>query len=414
MKTSNSLATLLMLVIAAMLALYLGYYAWDTFQNPFSTTLAYQFTVSDSAPADGYLVREELVLPGQSGILDLSRSEGEKVGSGRVVARVYRNTQAQQDQAELQRLQMEIELLQYAAAQGEESLSAARLDEEIITSMAQLRACTAGGGYARLDRRVMEVKSAVLKREYTFGDSLSASDLTERAAQLSAQAEQLRSQSSGAVNRVLAPVSGVFSSRVDGYEAVLTPETVFDLTPSAIDRLDDQEARVSDSIPGKLITSNTWYFVTPVPADVARRLSQGRAAVVRFSGELSQDVSMTVERIGQEENGRCAVVFSSDRYLSQTTLLRHQSAEIIFESQTGLRVPKAALRMWTFETEEGPSEQMGVYVITGGRAEFKPVEILMAGSDFYVVRTVSTGRTAFRAGDQVIVNAVGLYPNMPL
>ena len=44
----------------------------------------------------------------------------------------------------------------------------------------------------------------------------------------------------------------------------------------------------------------------------------------------------------------------------------------------------------------------------------KQVEILMAGSDFYVVHTVASGKTALRAGDQVIVNAVGLYPNMPL
>jgi len=415
MKTSNSLATVVMLVFAAMLALYLGYYAWDTFQNPFSTTLAYQFTVSDSAAADGYIAREELVLPGQSGILDLSRSEGEKVGAGLVVARTYRNTQAQQDQAEVQRLQLEVELLEHAAAGGGgESLSAARLDEEIIESIAQLRSCTAGGSYARLDRRVMEVKSAVLKREYTFGDNLSASDLTARAAELSAQAEQLRSQSSGAVGRVTAPKAGVFSSQVDGYESILTPETVFDLTPSDLDRLDGQGSRASESIPGKLITSNTWYFAAAVPTETAQRLTEGRAATLRFSGEFSQDVPMTVEKIGQEQDGRCAVVFSTDRYLSQTTLLRHQTAEIIFESQTGLRVPKAALRMWTFETEDGPREQTGVYVITGGRAEFKQVEILMAGSDFYVVRTVSTGRTAFRAGDQVIVHAVGLYPNMPL
>ena len=148
--------------------------------------------------------------------------------------------------------------------------------------------------------------------------------------------------------------------------------------------------------------------------DTAKRLTEGRTATVRFSGEFNQDVPMVVERISQEENGRCAVVFSSDRYLSQTTLLRQQTAELIFRSQSGLRVPKAALRMWTFSTEDGPEERMGVYVITGGRAEFKPVEILMAGSDFYVVRTVNAGKIAFRAGDQVIVNAVGLYPNMPL
>ena len=250
MKTSNSLATLVMLVISAMLALYLGYYAWNTFQNPFSTTLAYQFTVSDSAPADGYLVREEVVLPGQSGILDLSRSEGEKVGAGQAVARVYRNTQAQEDFSEIQRLQLEIELLEYAASQGVEYLSAAKLDAEIIKSMAQLRACTAGGGYAQLDRRVMEVKSSVLKREYTFGDDLSADDLTDRAAMLTAQVQRLRTQSSNTVSRVLAPQAGVFSSRVDGYESILTPDTALSLTPSALDRLDGQGSPVSDSVPG--------------------------------------------------------------------------------------------------------------------------------------------------------------------
>lgn len=414
MKTSNSLATLVMLVIAGMLAMYLGYYAWDTFQNPFSTTLAYQFTVSDSAPADGYIVREELVLPGHSGILELSRDEGEKVGANQVVARVYRNAKAQQDQAEIQRLQLEIELLQSAAAGGGEYLSAAKLDEEIITSMAQLRSCAASGGFTHLDRHVMQVKSTVLKREYTFGDDLSASDLTDRAAQLSQQIFQLRSQSSGAVTQVLAPVSGVFSSRVDGYETLLTAEYALSLTPSALDQLDGQGARASDSVPGKLITSNTWYFAAALPVDTAKRLTEGYTATVRFSGEFNQDVPMVVERIGQEENGRCAVVFSSDRYLNQTTLLRQQTAELIFRSQSGLRVPKAALRMWTFNTEDGPEERMGVYVITGGRAEFKPVEILMSGSDFYVVRTVNAGKAAFRAGDQVIVNAVGLYPNMPL
>lgn len=96
------------------------------------------------------------------------------------------------------------------------------------------------------------------------------------------------------------------------------------------------------------------------------------------------------------------VVLSSNRYLSQITLLRGQTVELIFGSSSGLRIPKAALRMVTQEStdpETGETVQtnlVGVYTLVGGRAEFKPVEILTEESDFYVglPRHRGTGRPA--------------------
>ena len=52
---------------------------------------------------------------------------------------------------------------------------------------------------------------------------------------------------------------------------------------------------------------------------------------------------------------------------------------------------------------------VGVYTLVGGRAEFKPVEILTEESDFYVVSPATEGRAVLRAGDEVIVRATGLY-----
>ena len=77
MKQGKSVITLVMVLIAGALAIYFGYYVFDTFNDPFTTTLAYSYTVNDSAEADGLLVREERVLPGQAGILDVTRTEGE-------------------------------------------------------------------------------------------------------------------------------------------------------------------------------------------------------------------------------------------------------------------------------------------------------------------------------------------------
>ena len=54
--------------------------------------------------------------------------------------------------------------------------SAARLDEDILQSVVQLRASTALGDYSELEEQVLEVKSSVLKRGYTYGDGLTAAD----------------------------------------------------------------------------------------------------------------------------------------------------------------------------------------------------------------------------------------------
>ena len=114
------------------------------------------------------------------------------------------------------------------------------------------------------------------------------------------------------------------------------------------------------------------------------------------------------------------MAFSSNRYLTLTTLLRHQTVELIFDSWSGLRVPKEALRLVKFPaqgTEEGsgsqaPEEKMGVYALTNGRSEFKEAEIIHEGGDYYVVRPVGSGRKVLRAGDTVITHGTGLQDGL--
>ena len=55
MKQGQSVITLVMVLIAGALAIYFGYYVFDTLNDPFTTTLAYSYTVNDSVEADGLL-----------------------------------------------------------------------------------------------------------------------------------------------------------------------------------------------------------------------------------------------------------------------------------------------------------------------------------------------------------------------
>ena len=114
MTQGKSLITFVMASLAVALAIYFGVYVFNTLNDPYRTTTAYAYTALDSAEADGLLIREEQVIPGEGGIADVVRGEGEKVGVGQTVALVYQTEQAQADQAELEALEKEISLLETA------------------------------------------------------------------------------------------------------------------------------------------------------------------------------------------------------------------------------------------------------------------------------------------------------------
>ena len=414
MKQGKVVITFAMAAIAVALVIYFGFYVAKVFSEPYTTALAYTYTSNDSAEAVGILVRQETVLPAQTGIVDVTRSEGEKVGVGQSVAQVYRDSQAQTNQADLEALADQIQLLEYSSDGGGVD-SAAKLDENILQAVTALHAASGVGDYNQLEDQARTLKSTVLKRGYVYGNGLGSEELTQKLNDLKSQYAALKQQTSSSTSSVRAPQSGVFSTLVDGYETAVTPQTVFQLTPSSLSALLAGQGKESGGGMGKLITSTRWYFAAALPVSVAERLKEGSTATLRFSGDFDQDIDMRVDQIGEAEGDKSVVVFSTDRYLSQTTLLRQQTAELIFNSWSGLRIPKQALRMEksTYTDKETGQEvqnnRLGVYALLGGRAEFKTVEVVTEGDDYYVVRSTTDESDALRAGDEVIVRATELY-----
>ena len=78
-------------------------------------------------------------------------------------------------------------------------------------------------------------------------------------------------------------------------------------------------------------------------------------------------------------------------------------------------MPKAAVRIQTStQTDEETGETTeinttGVYAVVAGQMEFKPVNILAEGSDFYVVQPAQESSRALRSGDEIVVQGTELY-----
>ena len=194
--------------------------------------------------------------------------------------------------------------------------------------------------------------------------------------------------------------SGFFSGTVDGFESVLTVDALQKLTLAQLQSLEPEE--VPETAIGKIIPSSTWYYVTSVPASLLQDVRKGDAVPVTFASVSNDNLTMTVERLGDEENGQQLLVLSCDRYMQDMTLLREQSADVVFSSYSGLRVPKDAIRV----TDD---QRTGVYILEGSAAVWKYVTLLHDNGESYVVELDKSSTDNLWPGDEIIVGGRDLY-----
>ena len=416
MKNSSIGTKLLLAAVTLAVLLYFGIQATRYFDDPLTTTLAYTYQVDKSMSLSGYVVRQEQVLPDDSsGLLRLQRAEGERVSSGGVVATVYADQASLDRQNQMDALQTQIDQLQYAEEAALASEVSLKLDTQIMQNILDLRKALTADRLDAAESAGSDLRSLVLKRDYTYTDT---EDLSGQIAELQSQLKTLRSQSASSVRRITAPEAGLYSAVVDGYETVLTPAALETMTPSQLSAVKPDESVSSQT--GKLILGDTWYYAAVVTSEEAAAMKEQGTLTLRFAKSVQRDLSVTVSSVSAEENGKVVVVLRGTTYLSQLTLLRQQSAEIIVSTISGLRVPKEALRAEKIAVDEDGNrtvtEETGIYCVVGAEARFKPVEVVYNGEGYVLVRstlgedvTDAQEKTRLRPGDEVILSAADLY-----
>ena len=300
MNRSSFVSKLFTPVITLLVLAYFGYQIYGYVSDPFSTTLAYTYQVEDTVDISGYVVRQEQVLTGDAGgLMRLRKNEGERVGTGGAVATVYADQASLDRQNEIETLNNRIEQLEYA----QESMLGAevtlKLDSQIARSLLDYRTVVAAGRLDAAESRGQELRSLVLKRDYTYSGT---EDLSGQLQELKNQLKTLRSQAANSVKTIRSPRSGLFSAVVDGYESVLTPDSLSALTPSALNKLSPAEIPANT---GKLILGDNWYYVGVVSAQEAQtlqtrqnRLRTGESLSLRFTKNVDRDLSVTLLSVG--------------------------------------------------------------------------------------------------------------------
>ena len=397
MKQGRHYTNLILWILLAAIVVYFGYSVISSLYEPLTTVTAVEYEAGAGYYTTGFVVRDEAVIQSGYGITVLSAAEGEHVSAGASIATGYLTDGAQQRQSRIADLRSQLEQLSFAYQYSANAADQAALDGEIKTSLAAMSRYIGRRDMNSAADLSPELKGLVLRRS---SDDTDPDALQLQIDALQQELDSLLSQAENDTKAVRVSAAGYFSGVVDGYETVLTPDKLDTLSVPDYQSL--QPAAVADGAIGKLIHGNTWYYVTAVPADEARDVKAGDSVQVTFARDFYEKIDMRVERVGASEAGLRMLVLSCSRYMQNVTLLREQSADVIFASYPGLRVPKDAVRV----DENG---QPGVYVLESAVARWKPITILHDNGESYVVELDKTKTTNLWPGDEVIVNAKNLY-----
>lgn len=401
MKFKGSIFTKIVIpVVVAAIVVYLIISAWVGLRNSYPTTVTYTDVMEESVAAEGWVVRSERPVPGAgNGLIQLSRNQGEHVAKGASIAVVYQDEEYVDNQEEYLRTKYDLTALQYATWTG--SPSGAALEDLMLDAMVGLRTSASTGNYSNLQEETETYRKLILRREYLVSNA-AAAEMNASAGELHNKYVSLQNYQDGATD-IKAADAGMFSSHLDGYETLLNPDSLVGISPEGLAEFSELVPLDNSNTLGKLVTNPVWYYAVTVPGDAADQMDPGDTVGVYFNA-LSKTLEMEVETVSETHRGQAVVTLRSSRDEHEAGELRQESCRLIFQSDEGLLIPKEALRVY--------EDEIGVFVVNGYNAWFRPVEIVAENDVCYLVKpdpTDELDERILRTGDEVILAAAELH-----
>ena len=418
MKESTLVNKVIIGVICAAVILYFAVYLALGFKPDLVTTTAYAYSVDIGTEASALLVRDEQVISTTGQYVDILLDEGEKVSKGGQIALIHASQDSLETRQTIQSLEAEIQQLEYSLSTGTQATNSSKLDEEVISSMVAIRSLAASGDLSTLDDSALHLRTMVFQRDYSYGNTEAATQIKQLISDKQKQLDSLNASLSQVSQTITSPASGCFSGEVDGFESLITPSMLSSLTMQQLNELLHKEVADPPAALGKVVTNNTWYLATLIDQPSVEGLLEGKTYKISFSDDYYGMISMNLERLVMENNQTMAI-FSTNTNLSDTTLLRQQTVDIIAQQVEGIRIPRQALRVntETVTDDQGNQSQVnsyGVYTVVGTQAEWQEVKVVYSDDDsFYLVQPMDeTASSRLRAGDEVILNTTNITDGM--
>ncbi len=330
------MALLLVIVI-----IYVIYRVIVFIQNPADTFSVEQGKIYQEEKATGYVIREETIVKGSNykNGMEQIKTEGERVAKGDPIFRYYSTGEEDLIQ-KIQDLDVKIE----EAMEKEESLFPAdikALENQIESYIFSLRQVNDVQSIQEIKK---EINNCITKKAQIAGELSPAGSYLKK---LINERKEYENQLNEGAEYLNAPISGVVSYKVDGYEEVLTPSDFTKLTTEFLEELPLKIGQiVADSKESaKIINNFKCYIACSLDSEQAKSAKVGDTVSLRLSNGMQ--TSSKIASITEEEKGTVVIVFEITEQVQSLISYRKISLDIIWWSDSGKKVPNEAIGIET-------------------------------------------------------------------
>ena len=134
----------------------------------------------------------------------------------------------------------------------------------------------------------------------------------------------------------------------------------------------------------------------------AKSLYEGRNVEINFDG-INESIKFKVDSVLKDDSSENTIVFLiCEKFTSEVASLRQVSADIIFNTISGLRVSSSAIR---FDGEQN----MGVFILDRGEVKFRKIEVTYEGSGYVIAKWYKGENASLQLYDEVFTAGSDLY-----
>lgn len=414
-------------LLAFIVLLYIFYLLYGANFSVVKTETVNLTTVADSIYTDGYIVRNEtLITNDTAGVVSYEFEGNRKVAAGGTIAKVYASEQDASNHRQMEQIQQEIEIfekLNQSARMESASLDSVR--NQITSEIMNINKSVVDGDILGISENEDNLIYSLNESMLVLGE---VEDYSDKIAELQVLYNTLNGSTGDAIAEITSPVSGYFTTSIDGYEQKYDYKTVTQTDlEQAENGLNEKQDEVADNVIGKVISDLNWYIVSPISAQESLAINKNLDSSqikVNMPYAAAQSLPVTIAAMNQKTKTDDGALILQCNYMSDVLAsLRQEELQIDVETYEGLYVSKSALHedeITTIVTDDNGNEieqserVQGVYVINGNILEFKEVVIAYSGDDFIICKQTPSeeelfGDETIELYDRVVVGGTDLY-----
>lgn len=346
-------------------------------KTPSDTIMVDNGTLTLEESSTGYILREETILKGENYKNGLTPIvvEGERAAKGQTVFR-YSGLEEQETKDKIEEINSKI---QEALANQPNILVTADikiLEKQIDEKAQNLMKLTDVSAIVEYKKQIMEI----INKEAKIAGSQSRSGAY--IGQLTKEKEEYENKLTADSEYITAPMSGVVSYRVDGFEDILNVQDFSTITKETLNSLDLKTGKIvsTSTESGKIINNFNCYIATILDSDAAKKAEIGKKVKITLSS--GNEINSEIKYVAKEENDETLIIFELKTLTQELIEHRKISFNITWWSASGYKVPNTCV----LENEQGLK-----YVIRRKSGEDKKiiVKVLNKNEKYSIISSYS-------------------------